>query len=317
MNGVSKMSRVVVAIAVAAVFAMLSWADGNGFGGAMPAWWLLPIVVVLAVGGVQELVRLCGANDLILPIWLLRPAVVSIPLAAAFGAQAFGAVGASQAFGAVGSAAAPSAALGWAAAAFMVGVIALCADAVAAYRPQARSVERLAFSTLILAYLGLPLAIMVSLRLLCVENLGPEQTGPGHLGILPLVSLVAVVKGGDIAAYLVGSAIGKNRMAPLLSPGKTWEGAVASLAGSLAVAWAVLERWPGPLAARPWGGWAVFGIAVGLAGMLGDLAESLIKREAGAKDSGGSLGGMGGVLDLVDSLLLAAPVAWILWIAGR
>ncbi|MDA1039733.1 MAG: phosphatidate cytidylyltransferase, partial [Planctomycetota bacterium] len=68
--------------------------------------------------------------------------------------------------------------------------------------------------------------------------------------------------------------------------------------------------------AQPWGGWLAFGLLVGGAGMLGDLAESLIKREAGAKDSGHSLGGLGGVLDLVDSLLFAAPVAWALWSAG-
>lgn len=305
MNDASKASRVVVAAAVAATFGLLAWADANSFGGAMPAWWLLPIVVLLAVGGAQELVRLFASHDLFLPSWLLRGAVVAIPLAAAFGAQAFGAA---NAF------ASPAAAMGWAAAALMLGIGVLFLDAIAAYRPQARSAERLAFSALILAYLGLPLAFMVSLRLLCLENLGPEQSGRGHLGILPLVSLVAVVKGGDIAAYIVGSAIGRNRMAPLLSPGKTWEGAVASLAGSLFVAWLVLEHWPTPVAAQPWGGWPVFGVAVGLAGILGDLAESLLKREAGLKDSGRSLGGMGGVLDLVDSLLLAAPVAWVLWL---
>lgn len=305
MNGRSRASRVVVAIAVAAVFGLLAWADANGIGGAMPAWWLLPIVAILAIGGAQELVRLFASRDLFLPAWLLRATVVAIPLAAAFGAQAFGAA---NAF------ASPAAAMGWAAAALMLSIGVLFLNAIAAYRPETRSAERLAFSALILAYLGLPLAFMVSLRLFCLENLGPEQSGRGHLGILPLVSLVAVVKGGDIAAYVVGSAIGRNRMAPLLSPGKTWEGAIASLAGSLLVAWLVLERWPNPVAARPWGGWPVFGIAVGLAGMLGDLAESLLKREAGMKDSGESLGGMGGVLDLVDSLLLAAPVAWALWL---
>jgi phosphatidate cytidylyltransferase len=68
--------------------------------------------------------------------------------------------------------------------------------------------------------------------------------------------------------------------------------------------------------ARPWGGWLVFGLGVGLAAMVGDLAESLLKRECGAKDSGRSLGGLGGFLDLVDSLLFAAPVAWLLWVLG-
>ena len=106
-------------------------------------------------------------------------------------------------------------------------------------------------------------------------------------------------------------------MAPALSPGKTWEGAVASLIGSSAAAWFVLEQLGKSAAAGPWGGWLVFGLLVGLAALAGDLAESLVKRECGAKDSGRSLGGLGGFLDLIDSLLFAAPVAWLLWVAGR
>ena len=105
-------------------------------------------------------------------------------------------------------------------------------------------------------------------------------------------------------------------MAPLLSPGKTWEGAAAAIVIAMAVAWLVLERITWPTTARPWGGGLAYGILVGGAGMLGDLAESLVKRDLGAKDSGTALGGLGGVLDLVDALLLAAPVAWLLWVAG-
>lgn len=307
MSGQAKVHRIAMGVAVAAVFFGLAWADATGLAGAAPSWWLLPLVFGVAIGGVNELLHLCGTRDLFLPAWLLRPATAAVPLAAACGAQAFSAATAT---------AAPTAALGWAAAAFTAALLALFAVEVAGYRPQGRAVERLMAGTFIVAYLGLPLAFMVSLRMLCVENLGPEQRGPGHLGIVPLLSLVAVVKAGDVAAYAVGSLVGRNRMAPVLSPGKTWEGAAASIAGSLAAAWLVLERAGLDAASRPWGGWAAFGLAVGLAGMLGDLAESLLKREAGSKDSGTSLGGLGGVLDLVDSLLFAAPVAWLLWAAG-
>jgi len=307
MSGQAKVHRIAMGIAVAAVFVGLAWADATGLAGAAPSWWLLPLVIGVAIGGVDELVRLAGTRDLFLSSWLLRPATAAVPLAAACGAQAFSAATAM---------AAPTAALGWAAAAFTAAFLALFAFEVAGYRPQGRAVERVTVGTFIVAYLGLPLAFMVSLRLLCVENLGAEQRGPGHLGIVPLLSLVAVVKGGDVAAYAVGSLVGRNHMAPLLSPGKTWEGAAASIAGSLAAAWLVLERAGLDAASRPWGGWIAFGLAVGLAGMLGDLAESLLKREAGSKDSGASLGGLGGVLDLVDSLLFAAPVAWLLWAVG-
>lgn len=307
MNGQAKVHRIAMGIAVAAVFAGLAWADAVGFAGAAPAWWLLPVVIVVAIGGVNELLRLCGTRDVFLPAWLLRPATAAVPIAAACGAQAFSAATAT---------ASPAATIGWAAAAFTAALLALFAVEVAGYRSQGLAFDRLITGTFIVAYLGLPLAFMVSLRLLCVENLGPEQRGPGHLGIVPLLSLVAVVKAGDVAAYAIGSLVGRNHMAPVLSPGKTWEGAAASVAASLAVAWFVLERTGLGPASRPWGGWIVYGLAIGLAGMLGDLAESLLKREAGSKDSGTSLGGLGGVLDLVDSLLFAAPVAWLLWVTG-
>jgi phosphatidate cytidylyltransferase len=88
----------------------------------------------------------------------------------------------------------------------------------------------------------------------------------------------------------------------------------------VAVAWFVIDwlprAWLGGGAGTPWGGWPVYGLVVGTAGMVGDLAESFVKRELGTKDSGRLLGGLGGVLDLVDALLVAAPVAWLLWALG-
>jgi phosphatidate cytidylyltransferase len=308
----SFVNRAIVSTGLIASFTALAWADATGFMGVAPAWWLLPILVLFAVGGVNELVHLFNAHDLLMPAWTLRAGVVATFLAVAFGTQSF----VMETGGA-----APVAALSWALAAFTVAAGCLFVLEVVGYRPQGRSLERLAAGFFILAYLGVPMAFMVSLRLLGVENLGVEQRGPDHLGILPLVSMVAVVKAGDIAAYVVGSLVGATKMAPVLSPGKTWEGAVASLIGSAAAAWLVLTGLEGAglglaVPAQPWGGWLVFGLIVGGAGMLGDLAESLIKREAGAKDSGRSLGGLGGVLDLVDSLLFAAPVAWALWAAG-
>ena len=104
---------------------------------------------------------------------------------------------------------------------------------------------------------------------------------------------------------------------PKISPKKTCEGAVASLAGSLFTSWVILQSsfiFKNGVPVQPLGGWITFGLCVGLSGMVGDLAESLIKRELKTKDSGKFLGGMGGALDLIDSLLFAAPVAWFLWV---
>lgn len=300
-------SRAAVATVLIALFAALVWADAAGLGDAPPVWWLMPLVVAVAARGAAEFAGLFAAAGVPIRGRLVQFLTVAVAISSAFGAQAVVAA----------TPLAPrSAQLGWTAVAMMIAVAALLAAEVAGYARGRRAIDGLAAGGLVVAWLGLPLAFMVALRLVCVENLGPEQRGPGHLGILPLVSLVAVVKAGDIAAYIVGSLAGRTKLAPVLSPGKTWEGAVASLAASVAAAWFVIERTGLASGARPWGGWPLYGLAIGAAGMLGDLAESLAKRELGAKDSGRMLGGLGGVLDLVDSLLLAAPIAWLLWAAG-
>jgi phosphatidate cytidylyltransferase len=300
-------SRAIVATLALGTFGTLAWADATGFQGAPPAWWLMPLALILALGSAAEAARLCNARGLVVRSWLVQAATFCIVLAPAVGTQAFAARDAGPA---------PVGAMGWAAVACGTALGAMFLAEIAGYRRGGGSIDRLAAGFLIATAIGLPVAFMVGLRLVCVENLGPEARGPGHAGLLPLVSLVAVVKAGDVAAYVMGSLVGRHRMAPTLSPGKTWEGAVASLLAALAAAWLVIDWWAvAPW--RPWGGWPVFGLVVGLSGTAGDLAESLVKRESGAKDSGRSLGGLGGFLDLVDSPLFAAPVAWLLWVLGR
>jgi phosphatidate cytidylyltransferase len=122
---------------------------------------------------------------------------------------------------------------------------------------------------------------------------------------------------GDIGAYTVGRLIGRHKMSPAISPGKTIEGGLGALVFACAGAWASF-RWLLP-PATPWvadWGWLVFGLLMGIGGMVGDLAESLLKRDAGVKDSSTWMPGFGGVLDLLDSLLLTAPLAWLCWING-
>jgi phosphatidate cytidylyltransferase len=103
----------------------------------------------------------------------------------------------------------------------------------------------------------------------------------------------------------------------VLSPGKTVEGAIGAVVFAILGAWFAITwltpRITGGVAAEPVGGWIVFGFLVGIAGLLGDLAESLLKRDLGRKDSSGWMPGFGGVLDVLDSILLAAPVAYICW----
>ncbi len=301
-------SRFIVSSTLIVCLTALTWADSIGFLGGLPGWWLLPVLILLAVGGVNEFVLLYKKRGLRLKGGLLRVGVVAIFLSVAVGTQAM-----------VSDAgdAAPVVALSWAALAAAVAIGSLFLQEVVVAGSDDQDLDRLAASILVLTYLGLPMAFIVGLRLVTTANLGPEQTGPKYLGIIPLLSLIAVVKAGDVFAYLIGSAFGRMPLMPKISPGKTWEGALASLAGSLLTAWLILQSsfiFTNGLPVQPLGGWFTFGICVGLSGMAGDMAESLIKRELKTKDSGRSLGGLGGALDLIDSLLFAAPVAWFLWV---
>ena len=136
-------------------------------------------------------------------------------------------------------------------------------------------------------------------------------------GVPAVVSMIIVAKLCDVGAYTVGRLIGRHKMAPSLSPGKTIEGAIGGIAFAIFGAWlSVAVLFPlatGSPSQTTWVGVVIYGLAVGLAGMLGDLAESLIKRDVMRKDSGTNVPGFGGFLDIYDSLLLAAPVAFGLW----
>jgi len=116
---------------------------------------------------------------------------------------------------------------------------------------------------------------------------------------------------GDTVAYFVGRAIGRHPFAPHLSPKKTWEGAVASFAGSLLVAWAMAHWGRVNIATVHVLGMAAAG---NVAGQMGDLLESAYKRSAGVKDSGALLPGHGGILDRIDALILTFPVVWYYWL---
>lgn len=291
-------SRAVVTAAAAGIFAGLCWADATGLLGAPPAWWLAPVAALLGWGSAAEAMRMAAARGVAGTGPIVPAATAAVPLAAV-------------AVAAVPARSGPVADVGWAAVAVVTAVAVSLIVEVARYRPGGGGLARVAAGSLAVVAIGLPLAFMASLRLLWVAD-GEESR---LASLLPLVSMVAVVKGADVAAYVVGSLLGRHRMAPLVSPGKTWEGAVAALVAAVVIAWLAIE-WLGQSVRRPWGGWPVYGVAVGAAGMLGDLAESLVKRELAAKDSGRSLGGLGGFLDLVDAALFAAPVAWLLWVLG-
>src|SRR5437773_7262202 len=120
--------------------------------------------------------------------------------------------------------------------------------------------------------------------------------------------LIVVTKFSDMGAYLVGSAVGRHQMIPHISPKKTWEGFFGALAFSLLASLGMWKLMPGHLSALSLTHAVVLGLLLGFAAVIGDLAESIIKRSTGVKDSGNFLPGIGGALDLLDSLLFTAPL---------
>jgi phosphatidate cytidylyltransferase len=123
--------------------------------------------------------------------------------------------------------------------------------------------------------------------------------------------------GSDTAAYFIGRAVGKHKLAPSISPGKTWEGTIGGLLGAVGVS--LLFLLPTPVSLAPQLSWwqaAILGVLVSVFGQLGDLVESLFKRNVGAKDSGTLLPGHGGILDRTDSVMFAIVVVyyWVLCI---
>lgn len=163
-------------------------------------------------------------------------------------------------------------------------------------------------------YAGLPMAVVPLLHEL------PRTAGWGGAPLSPWAGMFAVAFPvaatwvGDSAAYFVGSAFGRTKLAPSISPGKSWAGAMGGLAGAGAASalWYLLAApflpaFPLSLAAA-----VGAGVLLGVAAQMGDLVESLLKREAGVKDSGTLFPGHGGVLDRLDALTFSLPVGYVL-----
>jgi phosphatidate cytidylyltransferase len=163
------------------------------------------------------------------------------------------------------------------------------------FRPDGSALRPVFTQVLGIVYVVLPLAMLTLLR------------GAAN-GAFWILLTLAVVFVGDTSAYHVGSRFGRHKLCPSVSPGKTVEGAAGGLMGNLAAGSLVKLLF---LPALPWAGSLIFFAAAGIAGQIGDLFESQLKRWGGVKDSGTLLPGHGGILDRIDALLFAAPVAYL------
>lgn len=190
---------------------------------------------------------------------------------------------------------------------YAFAVMLLCASEAARFRGPGGNIETLGTEILIVSYVGVLLAITAQLRWIA-----------GHeAGYLVLGSLLVCAKGGDVGAYTLGRLIGRTKLAPNLSPGKTREGAVGAVLGAGLCGWLWLQfatpmfnaAWAPPV----WYCSVIYGCIIGVVGLIGDLCESFLKRDAGKKDSAQLFPGFGGLLDMIDSVMYAGPAAYLLW----
>jgi phosphatidate cytidylyltransferase len=296
------MRLISAAIIIAGLSALLTldWT----LGAAAPGLWLAPLALVAGLLLASELLDLWRDRPERPAVWVVHAGVILTwlatiaPLLWQWCGQSSFACG-------------PLEHLGWSLLGFTAALALVFAAEMARFVEPGLSTGRMALGTLTLGYAGLLLSFLMNLRFL-----------HGHRwGMAAVISLIVIVKLADTGAYFVGRTFGRHKMSPILSPKKTFEGAAGGIAAAMAGA-ALCQIWlvpwlvgdqssPGTLL-----GWALYGFVLAAAGMFGDLAESLLKRDAQRKDSSTWLPGLGGVLDILDSLLFAAPPAYFCWVIG-
>ena len=171
-------------------------------------------------------------------------------------------------------------------------------------------ITHIATTFLGIIYTAVPLGLFVSIMYFFTH---PGLQEPIYEGTWWIIYLIAVTKSADIGGYFIGNAFGKRKLAFKLSPKKTLEGALGGLLGSTLMSLGICylgKRYGGVFAEFSYVQSLWIGALVGIVGQMGDLAESLLKRDAGVKDSN-SIPGVGGILDMIDSLLFTAPVIYI------
>jgi phosphatidate cytidylyltransferase len=269
-----------------------AWADRPGI-------FLAPLVAVLCVLATGEMLRMFraqGGNPL---AWVVYVGTL-LPVLAACAPIAWSEYPDDC----------PVSRLGWLACGLVAGFVVVLVGEMSRYGSKENvpgtTIGNLALAALSIIYVGGLLGFLIQLRLFP----GTDEAGPG---LAPLLSLILIVKVSDTCQYFVGRKFGKRKLAPVLSPGKTWEGAVGGIGLGALLTATILSFF---LESNHWALLLVYCLVLSLAGLVGDLAESLLKRDAGVKDSSSWLPGLGGVLDMLDSLLVAAPVAYACWVLG-
>lgn len=272
----------VAAVGIPGVIALI-WMGGWPFTLAMAA---------LGAAGAHEVCRLAEARGWRPFVWIGAPGAAALVLLAGW-------TGSMEA---------------WAVAAWWVVIVAglgSLAAAVFMRGPEGDPLPAVGSTLLGLIWVGAPLAFALFLR----THPGSAWTQPGWPGTFLVIFPLTVTWFGDSCAYFGGRAIGGRKLLPSVSPAKTVSGGVAGLLGAMGsgalLAWLLLPFLGGGLPLTVAAG-ALLGLVIGVAAQVGDLAESVLKREAGLKDSGSLLPGHGGVLDRFDAVFFTLPLTYLL-----
>jgi phosphatidate cytidylyltransferase len=301
--------RLILGTLFIAALVGLCWLD---YRAAWPGMYLLPLALglsLLAAGELLAMFRKRGHEPAAWVVYSGTAAVVLISAAPGYLPTSWGAT--------------PLGRLGWLAIGLAAGLLIAMVGELRRFDSSGRATTQLALANFAIMYAGGLMGFIIQLRLLTTGPAGYSR----HWGMLALVSLIAVVKMSDTGQYTAGKLFGRHKLSPVVSPGKTWEGAAGGLvfavfAACIVFGWAAQHIVGTPFGLKVYASpmdvarLVAFAASLTAAGIVGDLAESLLKRDASVKDSSSWLPGFGGVLDLLDSLLGAAPVAYVFWALG-
>ena len=288
--------RLISAALIVSSLLALIWLDYRQGVHGTPGLWLFPVLLLVSMLATEELLSLLRSKGHQPVAWVVYVGNLVIPLAACLPVIA-SLVGLKYVVW-------PLAPL----AAVPVVVILILVGEMGRFKQPGTAVVNTALSVFAIVYIGLLISFWALLRLYRDNSTGTTA----------LVSMLLIVKMADTGAYAFGRAFGRHKVTPILSPGKTWAGIIGGAATACATSWIFFNFSPLRTGGMvpPIGSVVAYGGLLAIAGMIGDLAESLIKRDMERKDSSTWLRGLGGVLDIIDAPLVAGPVAWLCWTLG-
>jgi phosphatidate cytidylyltransferase len=296
--------RLISAIALISLLVAVVWLDYwyPLFG--VAGLWMWPLGFYAALATAAEFTKLAQSGGHVLS----RPAIMvavgcvylisSVPLLWGFSGERY-------------PADCPVGIVGWPALALPISLFAMSAYQMMSYTNDGKGLERISIAGMVVLYVGGCCSFWVILR----------TQSPPQWSLLTLVGIIAVTKLADIGAYVSGKLTGRNKLCPKISPGKTWEGLFGGFLFAALGSWVYFYQfvpWMQPTLPMTLGhfGPILLALLLTLTGLVGDLTESLIKRDVGSKDSGHLLPGMGGVWDVTDSLLPTAVIGFLGVVAG-